>query len=113
MNHNLTSIIKKHKPTFHPIIKIDKEIDSIIPFDFTAANNEITKDLIADTTKFSTYINNKLQQANASFGIGVTTKIALFIAAAISLQASKHAQALTASERATMASNALSAWTMS
>jgi peptidoglycan LD-endopeptidase LytH len=59
MNHNLTSILKKHKPTFHPIIKIDTEKDTIIPFDFTAANNEITKDLIADTSKFSTWINNE------------------------------------------------------
>jgi peptidoglycan LD-endopeptidase LytH len=70
MINNLTSIIKKHQPTFHPVIKIDKEKDNIIPFDFTAANNEITKDLIADTTKFSTWINNKLLKENAKFGIG-------------------------------------------
>ena len=70
MNHNLTSILKKHKPTFHPILKLDKEKDSIIPFDFTDANKEITTDLIGDTTKFSAYINNKLQQANATFGMG-------------------------------------------
>ncbi len=70
MNHNLTAILKKHKPTFHPILKLDKEKDSIIPFDFTEANKEITTDLIADTTKFSAWVNNKLQQANARFGIG-------------------------------------------
>jgi peptidoglycan LD-endopeptidase LytH len=70
MNHNLNAILKKHKPTFHPIIKIDKEKDTIIPFDFTATNHEITKDLIADTTKFSVWINNKLQKENATFGIG-------------------------------------------
>jgi peptidoglycan LD-endopeptidase LytH len=70
MNHNLATILKIHKPTFHPIIKIDKQKDTIIPFDFTAANNEITKDLIADTTKFSAWINNKLQKENATFGIG-------------------------------------------
>ena len=70
MINTLTSILKKHKPTFHPVIKLNTEKDTIIPFDFTASNNEITKDLIADTTKFSAYINNKLQKENASFGIG-------------------------------------------
>jgi peptidoglycan LD-endopeptidase LytH len=70
MNHNLTNILKKHQSTFHPILKIDKVKDIIIPFDFTTANTDITKDLIADTTKFSMYINNKLQQANAAFGMG-------------------------------------------
>jgi peptidoglycan LD-endopeptidase LytH len=70
MNHNLTSILKKHQPTFHPILKLDKEKDTIIPFDFTEKNVEITSDLIADTTKFSNWINNKLQKENASFGIG-------------------------------------------
>jgi peptidoglycan LD-endopeptidase LytH len=70
MNHNLATILKINKATFHPIIKIDKQKDTIIPFDFTAANNEITEDLIADTSKFSTWINHKLQKENASFGIG-------------------------------------------
>ncbi len=70
MNHNLTSVLKKHKPTFHPIIDIDKEKERMIPFDFTSANSEISKDLIADTTKFSDWVNNKLQKENAHFGIG-------------------------------------------
>ncbi len=70
MNNNLSSILKKHHPTFHPIIKIDKQKDLIIPFDFTEVNKEITTDLIGDTTKFSTYINHKLEKENATFGIG-------------------------------------------
>ena len=70
MNHNLTSVLKKHKPTFHPIVQIDKEKERIIPFDFTVANSEITKGLIADTSKFSDWVNNKLQTENAKFGIG-------------------------------------------
>ena len=70
MNNNISYILKKHHPTFHPIIKINKEKETIIPFDFTEANKEITKELIADTTKFSAYINNKLEEAVAGFGIG-------------------------------------------
>jgi peptidoglycan LD-endopeptidase LytH len=70
MNATLSTIIQKHKSTFHPIIKIDTEKDRIIPFDFTENNHSITSEIINDTAKFSAWVNNKLEKENASFGIG-------------------------------------------
>jgi peptidoglycan LD-endopeptidase LytH len=68
MQQTLTTILQKYQSTFHPIIKANKE--SIISFDFTVSNTEITRDIIADTAKFSTWVDNKLAFANATFGIG-------------------------------------------
>jgi hypothetical protein len=42
----------------------------LLLLDFTEENKELTADIIDDTNRFSTYINNKLQTANARFGIG-------------------------------------------
>ena len=70
MSNQLLSNLQKYKPTYHPIIKIDAEKDTIIPFDFTATNKEITNELIADTPQFSVWINKKLHAEKATFGIG-------------------------------------------
>ena len=70
MNQDLAFTLQKYKSTFHPVVKIDAEKDKIIPFDFTAANKEITLELISDTPKFSTWVNNKLTASKATFGIG-------------------------------------------
>ncbi len=70
MNQDLFFTLQKYKSTFHPVVKIDAEKDSIIPFDFTTNNKEITLELISDTPKFSTWINEKLKASKATFGIG-------------------------------------------
>ena len=70
MSTQLLFNLQKYKPTYHPVIKIDEEKDKIIPFNFTATNTEITKELIADTQQFSAWVNNKLKTSNATFGIG-------------------------------------------
>ena len=70
MNQDLAFTLQKYKSTFHPVVKIDAEKDKIIPFDFTAANKEITLELISDTPKFSTWVNDKLTDSKATFGIG-------------------------------------------
>jgi peptidoglycan LD-endopeptidase LytH len=38
--------------------------------DFTESNTELTKETIEDDLQFSAYINNKIQQAKAVYGIG-------------------------------------------
>jgi len=70
MSSQLLFNLQKYQPTYHPVIEIDPEKDKIIPFNFTATNTEITKELIADTQQFSAWVNNKLQTENATFGIG-------------------------------------------
>ena len=70
MNQDLSFTLQKFKSTFHPVVQIDVEKDEIIPFDFTSANKEITLELISDTPKFSTWVNEKLAASKATFGIG-------------------------------------------
>ncbi len=70
MSDKLLKNLLKYQPTYHPVIKIDGKKDKIIPFNFTATNTEITKELIADTQQFSAWVNNKLHAQNATFGNG-------------------------------------------
>jgi peptidoglycan LD-endopeptidase LytH len=70
MNVTLTDMLIRNKELFFPIIKIDKEKDTFLPFDFTKNNTEITSALIANTADFSTWVNKKLADASAKFGIG-------------------------------------------
>ena len=70
MNTELEFVLQKYKSTFHPIIKTDPKKDGIHPLDFTVTNTEITEELIADTGHFSKYINRKLHDAKAVYGIG-------------------------------------------
>jgi murein DD-endopeptidase MepM/ murein hydrolase activator NlpD len=70
MKTELELILRRHKPTYHPVIKTGKENGKLLPFNFTKTNTEITEELIADTGNFSRYISSKLADANATFGIG-------------------------------------------
>ena len=70
MNQDLSFTLQKFKSTFHEVVQIDAEKDKIIPFDFTTNNKEINLELISDTEKFSTWVNDKLTASKATFGIG-------------------------------------------
>ena len=70
MNQDLAFTLQKYKPTYHPIIKFDEEKDSFFPFNFTATNTEITKELIGNTSLFTEWVNTKLANEKATFGIG-------------------------------------------
>ena len=69
MNTELDFVLQQHQKNFHPLIEM-KEGDDIIPFDFTAVNEDITIDLISDTELFSEWVDKKLSSAKARFGIG-------------------------------------------
>jgi murein DD-endopeptidase MepM/ murein hydrolase activator NlpD len=55
---------------YQPIVTFDATKSKLLLLDFTETNTELTSDIIDNTTKFSAYINTKLQTANAKFGIG-------------------------------------------
>lgn len=65
-----TEALKKQQSIFHPVVPFDKEHDRLLELDFTAANEELSVDILADTTAFTTYIDNKLSAAGAVYGIG-------------------------------------------
>lgn len=66
------AIISKHQHIFHPVVEFDPLKDELVTLDFTENNTELTEELLEDTSKFSSYINQKLsgETANRKFGIG-------------------------------------------
>lgn len=70
MISRLESVLEKNRQQFHSVVDFNKATDKLLSLDFTAANKELTTELIADTAIFSQYINNKLAAANATHGIG-------------------------------------------
>jgi len=70
MKSELENVLIKNRSAFHKVVNYNAGNEKLYPFDFTAANSELTSAIIADTGKFSRYINNKLETARASFGIG-------------------------------------------
>ena len=66
----LITILKKYQTEFHPVVPFNAEQDKLLLFDFSENNKEIPGNILDDTDQFIGYVNNKLQTANAKFGIG-------------------------------------------
>ncbi|MBK7678556.1 MAG: peptidoglycan DD-metalloendopeptidase family protein [Chitinophagaceae bacterium] len=67
---SLTSLLNNNKHHFHPVVKFDATTDKLLSFDFTSGNKELTNDILSDTNRFTTWVNEKLQEVNARYGIG-------------------------------------------
>ena len=52
------------------VVDFDPAADHLYPFDFTAANLELTDDILRDTSVFSDWVTKKLQDKAARYGIG-------------------------------------------
>jgi murein DD-endopeptidase MepM/ murein hydrolase activator NlpD len=66
----LISILKNHQAVFHPVVRFDAAKEKICLLDFTENNKELDENILAHTNRFIQYINEKLQQAEAKYGIG-------------------------------------------
>ena len=66
----IISLLKKHQPQFHPVVPFDAAKDKLLLLDFTSKNTELAEDILIDTNKFTTWVNQKLKHANARYGIG-------------------------------------------
>ena len=62
--------LKSNQYLFHTVIPFESGKDKVMPMDFTGNNKALTEDVIADTQKFSDYINGLLAKQNARYGIG-------------------------------------------
>ena len=69
-NKEIINLLKNNQHEFHPVVPFDPVKDKLLSLDFTANNQELTGDILSDTTKFTSYINNKLTGADAKYGIG-------------------------------------------
>lgn len=67
--HMLTEILKRHQP-FQPVVLYDPTQDQLYKMDLTAANTELTPEILDDEHRFSDYVTQTLARHNAVFGIG-------------------------------------------
>ena len=66
----LVEVLMSHSSIFHNVVPFDPLKDKVALFDFSKNNKEIFEDIFSNTQKFTNYINQKLQSAQAKFGIG-------------------------------------------
>jgi murein DD-endopeptidase MepM/ murein hydrolase activator NlpD len=66
----LKTTLENHQHEIHPVVPFNPETEALFPFDFTETNKELTQEQIADTEKFSRYINEQLGKHSCKYGIG-------------------------------------------
>ncbi|MCU0321251.1 MAG: peptidoglycan DD-metalloendopeptidase family protein [Chitinophagaceae bacterium] len=66
----LPQILAKHSNLFVNVVPFDATTNKLLLMDFTSNNKTLTNKILADTSLFSQYVNEQLQQANAVYGIG-------------------------------------------
>jgi peptidoglycan LD-endopeptidase LytH len=70
MSNKLIELLQKNKSHFHPVVDFAPQTEKLFPFNFTAFNNNLTKEVISDTDKFCEYITQTLAAQHAKYGIG-------------------------------------------
>ena len=70
MQSPLVLSLIKNQRQFHLVVLFDAANDRLLPLDLTADNKELTDDIISDTKIFSAWVDGKLKNANARYGIG-------------------------------------------
>ncbi len=56
--------------SFHAVVLFDAGKDKLLLMDFTVSNPQLTDEIVSDTYLFTQYINNKIEQSGARYGIG-------------------------------------------
>jgi murein DD-endopeptidase MepM/ murein hydrolase activator NlpD len=70
MTKSLVDILQNHQHEFHPVVPFKPEEDKLLLLDFSAANENLSFELVNNTHDFSEYINGQLNKAGARYGIG-------------------------------------------
>lgn len=66
----MQEILKKYQGDFHHVVEFNPSADKLLLLDFTANNPTLTAGLLEDTNKYSDYLDAKLTEAGARYGIG-------------------------------------------
>jgi murein DD-endopeptidase MepM/ murein hydrolase activator NlpD len=66
----LEQYLKDHPDRVSSLVDFDSQTDRLFPFDFSSSNQELSPQTIADTSLFSSWISQKLQNNNCRYGIG-------------------------------------------
>jgi murein DD-endopeptidase MepM/ murein hydrolase activator NlpD len=68
-NKNFEERLKENAREFAPVVPFEPT-DKLLLMDFTEKNSELTDEILNDTNKFIKYINKKLSDAAAKYGVG-------------------------------------------
>jgi murein DD-endopeptidase MepM/ murein hydrolase activator NlpD len=66
----LAAYLLNHTDEVGKVVDYDATTDKLYLFDFTTNNKELDIEIVTDSTKFSTWVNNKLKADNYKYGIG-------------------------------------------
>ena len=66
----LKEYIRNHPAEFGPVVDFSRDEDKLITFDFTSANTSLGADTIADTERFSAWVNEQLGVSKSRYGVG-------------------------------------------
>lgn len=66
----LKTYLQNHPEAIGKVVDYNAGHDRLFPLDLTAANTELTTDIIADTQKFTDWVSNKLKVNNCRYGVG-------------------------------------------
>jgi len=63
-------VLHRYNHDFHPVVPFDPVKDKLITLDFTENNPELTEEVFDNTDTFCRYIDKKLEDQRALYGIG-------------------------------------------
>ncbi|GAA4207444.1 hypothetical protein GCM10022289_29920 [Pedobacter jeongneungensis] len=63
-------VIQSNASFIQKVVDFDVKYDRLLALDFTVANTELTDEILDDTDLFSDWVNKKLTENNARYGIG-------------------------------------------
>ncbi|QKJ31826.1 peptidoglycan DD-metalloendopeptidase family protein [Mucilaginibacter mali] len=69
-HRHLSKYILSHPEATGKVVDYNPAADKLYTFDFTATNTELSPDDVADTAKFSAWVDAKLAGENYKYGIG-------------------------------------------
>jgi murein DD-endopeptidase MepM/ murein hydrolase activator NlpD len=69
-HQQLADYIFKHPDQIGKVVDFDAAEDRLLQFNFMASNNELSAEGIADTARFSNWVNLQLKQNHCRYGIG-------------------------------------------
>jgi murein DD-endopeptidase MepM/ murein hydrolase activator NlpD len=66
----LSEILKARKGSFAPVVDVDARAPGLVAMDFTAANTELSVELLSDTEAFSIWVEGYIRAHGGKMGIG-------------------------------------------
>lgn len=66
----ISGLLKRYRDTFHKVVAFDPSKDKLLQMDLTANNRQLTTEVMQDIDHFSNYIDKRLSESDALYGIG-------------------------------------------